>query len=221
MQGQWPLSLSPWLVFSTEISTRAAFTLWYHSVRPSESVVECSGLPTRSRAVSEFMIGLEKTKARQGVYFDIDLGTCKNAQTGISQWMCLCANDKDPKICPKWALIRLAALYGENHDCTRPLFLVINKNGAVTTQPLVAEHENSLANLLLPLAEHLQETYRALDISPGYYMGHTHSAEGGVNTAFEIKAGPLVWLLHGVAGHKLKQSPCSDISTPPMTIMNT
>ncbi|KAG1803881.1 uncharacterized protein HD556DRAFT_1484503 [Suillus plorans] len=174
--------------FSTAISTQAALTLWYRSVRPSESVVEwrvhetgqCSGLPTRSRAVSEFMIGLEKTKARQGevsqsaralllddtvflfawllvlrveealsltfesidalpderAYFDVDLGTRKNAQTGVSQRMRLCANDQDPKICPKRALIRLAALYGENHDCTGPLFLVINKNGAVTTQPL-------------------------------------------------------------------------------------
>lgn len=52
--------------------------------------------------------------------------------------MRLCANDSDPRICPKRALIRLAALYGENRDCTGALFLTINKNGAVTNQPLVS-----------------------------------------------------------------------------------
>ncbi|KAG2115308.1 uncharacterized protein F5147DRAFT_769766 [Suillus discolor] len=165
-----------------------------------------SGLPTRFHAVSKFIIGLEKTKARQGevsqsaqalllddmyclhdycmmhhslnnadrqcgivqymvflfawllvfrveealsltfeiidalpnerAYFDVDLGIHKNAQTDVSQRMHLCANDKDSKICPKRALIRLVALYGENHDCTGLLFLVINMNGTVTTQPL-------------------------------------------------------------------------------------
>ncbi|KAF9804531.1 hypothetical protein IEO21_09337 [Rhodonia placenta] len=60
--------------FSTAVSTRAALTLWYRSVRPYESVAEwrvdadgnCYGLPTRFRAVSKFMIGLEKTKAKAG-----------------------------------------------------------------------------------------------------------------------------------------------------------
>ncbi|KAF7973323.1 hypothetical protein HWV62_15573 [Athelia sp. TMB] len=61
--------------FATAVSTRAALTFWYRSVRPNESVSEwrqdmetgkCYGLPTRSRVVSEFMIGLEKTKAKAG-----------------------------------------------------------------------------------------------------------------------------------------------------------
>ncbi|KAG2737930.1 hypothetical protein P692DRAFT_20760388, partial [Suillus brevipes Sb2] len=61
--------------FSTAVSTRAALTYWYRHCRPNESVVEwrcdentgiCHGLPTRARAVSEFMIGLEKMKARSG-----------------------------------------------------------------------------------------------------------------------------------------------------------
>ncbi|KAG2047481.1 hypothetical protein BDR06DRAFT_1030837 [Suillus hirtellus] len=134
--------------FSTAISTQAALTLWYHSSMRQGSPISCcplsdflvsSGLLTRSHAVSEFMIGLEKTKARQGevsqsawalllddvhhlhnycmiqtvflfawllvlqveealsltfesidalpderAYFDVDLGTHKNAQTGVS-----------------------------------------------------------------------------------------------------------------------------------------
>ncbi|KAJ7066766.1 hypothetical protein B0H15DRAFT_764970, partial [Mycena belliarum] len=61
--------------FSTAVSTRAALTFWYRSIRPNESVSEwrvdtktgeCFGLPTRSRHVSEFMTGLEKTKAKAG-----------------------------------------------------------------------------------------------------------------------------------------------------------
>ncbi|KZP09787.1 hypothetical protein FIBSPDRAFT_685798, partial [Athelia psychrophila] len=61
--------------FSTAVSTRAALTFWYRSIRPNESTTEwrCDqktgewyGLPTRSRAVSEFMMGLEKTKAKAG-----------------------------------------------------------------------------------------------------------------------------------------------------------
>ncbi|KZP28635.1 hypothetical protein FIBSPDRAFT_927421 [Athelia psychrophila] len=61
--------------FSTAVSTRAALTYWYRSIRPNESTTEwrhdpktgeCHGLPTRSRAVSEFMMGLEKTKAKAG-----------------------------------------------------------------------------------------------------------------------------------------------------------
>ncbi|KAG0693492.1 hypothetical protein DFH29DRAFT_881407 [Suillus ampliporus] len=68
--------------FSTAVSTRAALSYWYRHCRPNESVTEwrCDettgvchetslsshGLPTRARAVSEFMIGLEKMKARSG-----------------------------------------------------------------------------------------------------------------------------------------------------------
>ncbi|GLB45891.1 hypothetical protein LshimejAT787_3600030 [Lyophyllum shimeji] len=61
--------------YSTAVSTRAALTFWYKTIRPHESVSEwrhepktgeCSGLPTRSRVVSTFMVGLEKTKAKSG-----------------------------------------------------------------------------------------------------------------------------------------------------------
>ncbi|KAF5383851.1 hypothetical protein D9615_003799 [Tricholomella constricta] len=61
--------------YATAISTRTALTFWYRTIRPNESVSEwrydsssniCYGLPTRSRRVSEFMMGLEKTKARAG-----------------------------------------------------------------------------------------------------------------------------------------------------------
>ncbi|KAJ6628166.1 hypothetical protein B0H10DRAFT_1940716 [Mycena sp. CBHHK59/15] len=61
--------------YATAVLTRAALTFWYRSIRPNESVTEwriemktseCYGLPTRSRQVSEFMTGLEKTKAKAG-----------------------------------------------------------------------------------------------------------------------------------------------------------
>ncbi|THH15350.1 hypothetical protein EUX98_g9480 [Antrodiella citrinella] len=63
--------------FATAVSTRAALTMWYRTLpsRRNESTVEwrydektgvCSGLPMRSRAVAEYMVGLEKTKARAG-----------------------------------------------------------------------------------------------------------------------------------------------------------
>ncbi|KAK7007167.1 hypothetical protein R3P38DRAFT_3325570 [Favolaschia claudopus] len=59
--------------YSTAVSARAALTYWYRTLRPNESVTEwriesgkCYGLPTRSRHVSEFMTGLEKTKAKAG-----------------------------------------------------------------------------------------------------------------------------------------------------------
>lgn len=86
-----PAQRSPCLQFATAVSIRAALTLWYRNLRPSESVVEwrvdeagtwyfrcplfpseclillpSHGLPTRSRIVSEFMIGLEKMKAKAG-----------------------------------------------------------------------------------------------------------------------------------------------------------
>ncbi|KAJ7450707.1 hypothetical protein B0H11DRAFT_1612766, partial [Mycena galericulata] len=61
--------------YSTAVSTRAAITMWYRSLRPDESLTEWRfdsvtntwrGLPTRSRHVSQFMVGLEKTKAKSG-----------------------------------------------------------------------------------------------------------------------------------------------------------
>ncbi|KAK6983889.1 hypothetical protein R3P38DRAFT_3457862 [Favolaschia claudopus] len=61
--------------YSTAVSTRAALTMWYKNIRPNESLTEWRldsvsntwrGLPTRSRQVSQFMVGLEKTKAKSG-----------------------------------------------------------------------------------------------------------------------------------------------------------
>ncbi|KAK7029300.1 hypothetical protein R3P38DRAFT_3179628 [Favolaschia claudopus] len=61
--------------YSTAVSTRAALTMWYKQLRPNESLTEWRldsitntwrGLPTRSRQVSQFMVGLEKTKAKSG-----------------------------------------------------------------------------------------------------------------------------------------------------------
>ncbi|TCD60123.1 hypothetical protein EIP91_010697 [Steccherinum ochraceum] len=61
--------------YATAVSTRAALTMWYRSIRRNESTTEwiynektgeCRGLPTRSRAVAEYMVGLEKTKRAQG-----------------------------------------------------------------------------------------------------------------------------------------------------------
>ncbi|KAJ6613828.1 hypothetical protein B0H10DRAFT_1951220 [Mycena sp. CBHHK59/15] len=60
---------------ATAVSIWAALSFWYRSIHPNESVTEwriemktseCYGLPTRSRQVSEFMTGLEKTKAKAG-----------------------------------------------------------------------------------------------------------------------------------------------------------
>ncbi|KAF8459911.1 hypothetical protein JB92DRAFT_3103257 [Gautieria morchelliformis] len=54
------------------LSIRAALTYFYKTLHPEENVTEwrvdrnlatCDGLPTRSPIVSQFMIGLEKTKA--------------------------------------------------------------------------------------------------------------------------------------------------------------
>ncbi|KAH7904816.1 hypothetical protein BJ138DRAFT_1018593, partial [Hygrophoropsis aurantiaca] len=203
--------------FSTAVSTRAALSFWYRNVRPNESVTEwrldektgqCHGLPTRSCLVSEFMIGLEKTKARSGetsqsaralmlkdiyrlhnyclnpkqnqaelrwgvirytIYlfawlmmlrieevisiefesidfvpgerecFDVHFRTRKSAQTGVLHTWRLFANDKDPKICPVRALIRLAQLYGKSTPTTGPLFLRIDKQGAIMSKaPVVS-----------------------------------------------------------------------------------
>ncbi|KAJ7583766.1 hypothetical protein C8J56DRAFT_711770, partial [Mycena floridula] len=61
--------------YSTAVSTRVTLTLWYRHVHPNETVSEWRleedtgkwrGLPTRSRKVSEYMVGLEKTKAKAG-----------------------------------------------------------------------------------------------------------------------------------------------------------
>ncbi|KAF8529976.1 hypothetical protein JB92DRAFT_3092756 [Gautieria morchelliformis] len=54
------------LQFATAVSIRAALTYFYKTLHPEENVMECYGLPTHSPIVSQFMIGLEKTKAAAG-----------------------------------------------------------------------------------------------------------------------------------------------------------
>ncbi|KII89592.1 hypothetical protein PLICRDRAFT_108342 [Plicaturopsis crispa FD-325 SS-3] len=195
--------------FSTAVSTRAALTMWYRSVRPNESVSEwrldpktdVHGLPTRSRSVSEFIMGLQKTKAKSGevsqsaraldlqdMYrlhdhclfkvgataaerrwgivryaayllawlmllrieeaihlkfesidiipgtspeYDVRLETRKSAQTGVLHAWRLHTNDQDPRVCPVRALVRIATLYGDKITPSGPLFLRVNKHGAV------------------------------------------------------------------------------------------
>ncbi|KAF8837494.1 hypothetical protein BDN67DRAFT_1013820 [Paxillus ammoniavirescens] len=198
--------------YSTAISTRAALTLWFSTLRPQERVDEwvideATGLPTRARIISEFMLGLEKMKAKSGEvsqsararmldniyqlhhhcigrdmpeaerrwgivrytmylfawmmvlridealslafenidaiprerrYFDVTMDTRKNAQTGITHFWRLWANDLDPRICPKRALIRLARVYGRTLPKTGPLFLQVNNYGAVMGKAIVS-----------------------------------------------------------------------------------
>ncbi|TCD63080.1 hypothetical protein EIP91_006036 [Steccherinum ochraceum] len=64
------------LGYSTAIAIRAALTMWYGALRPNERVDEWRqdqrdpkiwhGLPTRSREVSRFMVGLEKAHVGAG-----------------------------------------------------------------------------------------------------------------------------------------------------------
>ncbi|KAJ7023433.1 hypothetical protein C8F04DRAFT_1271362 [Mycena alexandri] len=166
--------------YSTAVSTRAALTMWYRSIRPNESLTEWRldpttntwrGLPTRSRHVSQFMVGLEKTKAKSGEvayllawlmllrideivklrfenvdkipgerrYIDVGLNTRKQNQTGLLHSWRLHANDDDPKVCPVWAFILLASLYGPEIRKSGPIFLHVSASGAVMqSQPLTA-----------------------------------------------------------------------------------
>jgi hypothetical protein len=49
----------------------------------------------------------------------------------------LYANDIDTKLCPMRALIRVSMLYRSDRDLSRPLFLRVNKQGAVSEEPVV------------------------------------------------------------------------------------
>ena len=63
--------------------------------------------------------------------------TRKNAQTGVAHIWHLWANDTDPRICPKRALIRLARIYGRDYPKTGPLFLQMNNYGVVMGKAIV------------------------------------------------------------------------------------
>nr|GAT45003.1 predicted protein [Mycena chlorophos] len=68
-------------------------------------------------------------------HFEVRLKTRKTSQTGMHTWV-LHANDSDPKICPIRALIRLARVYGDRVGFAGPLFLKVNKYGAVLQEPI-------------------------------------------------------------------------------------
>lgn len=73
-----------------------------------------------------------------GRYFDVTMDTRKNAQTDIAHFWRLWANDLDPRICPKRALIHLARVYGRTLPKTGPLFLQVNNYGAVMGKAIVS-----------------------------------------------------------------------------------
>ena len=75
-----------------------------------------------------------------GSYFDMTMETRKNAQTRVPHIWHLCANDVDPRICPKRALIRLARIYSRDYPKTGPLFLQMNKYGVVIGKAIVCLH---------------------------------------------------------------------------------
>ena len=66
----------------------------------------------------------------------------------------------------------------------------------------------------------LQLTCRISVTSPGHSTEPTPSAVVDANIASRIKVGLLIWLLLGVAGRRLKPSPCSSTFIPLMTTMS-
>ncbi|KAF7318186.1 hypothetical protein HMN09_00326800 [Mycena chlorophos] len=280
--------------FSTAVSTRAALTLWYRSLRPNESLSEWRfdevtqvwyvvpflripefsayrghlrrGLPTRSPYVSRFMMGLEKTKAKAGEishsaralrledmhrlydecimkranslagaktsrertnatqeyragvvryaayliawlmllrvdevvslefeniehipgerkYFEVRPKTRKTAQTGITHPWRLHANDKDPKICPMRAMIRLAMVYRSSGvTWSGPMFLQVTASGAIDqTRPLTSS----------VLSRALSKDLQSIGYSTWALYG-THSfRRGGCQYRVEVKGWPI------------------------------
>ncbi|KZP06356.1 hypothetical protein FIBSPDRAFT_902846 [Athelia psychrophila] len=101
--------------FPTAVSTRAALTMWYRSLRPNESTIEWSqdkvsgqwrGLPTRSRIVAEFMVGLEKTKAKAG---EISQSARALNQEDFHRMHDLCINSSQTLAEKKQGSVRYAA----------------------------------------------------------------------------------------------------------------
>lgn len=66
-----------------------------------------------------------------GDHFDLTLHERKNAQTGVSHFYPLWANDKCPELCPLRALLRLDLLYKKLNVLTGPLFLHITAQGQI------------------------------------------------------------------------------------------
>ncbi|KAF7323498.1 hypothetical protein HMN09_00131000 [Mycena chlorophos] len=262
--------------FATAVSTRAALTLFYRSLRPNESLNEWRfdevtqvwrGLPTRSLKVSRFMIGLEKTKAKAGEishsaralrledmhrlydecimkranslagaktsrertnatqeyragvvryaayllawlmllrvdevvnlefenvdhipkerkYFDVRPKTRKTAQTGITHPWRLHANDKDPRICPVRAVIRMATAYKSSSvTWSGPMFLQVTASGAIDqTRPLTSP----------VLSRALSKDLQSIGYGTWALYG-THSfRRGGCQYRVEVQRWPIV-----------------------------
>lgn len=172
-------------------------------------------------------------KGKTGDKFEVHLKTRKQAQTGVGHCFFLYANDKEQKICPVRALIRLFTLYdGEKIEKHGPLFLKVDNNGAVVqSSPMVCAFQFPL---VLPfgsdhlcnrhpvcLAVHWPLTCKALGTSLGPCMGLTPSVEVAASIASRTRHGPLTWWQHGEVGPSLKLSPCSATSTPPTTTMSS
>ena len=75
--------------------------------------------------------------------------TRKNVQTGVAHFWCLWANDADPRLCPKRALICLARIYDRDYPKTGPLFLQMNNYGVVTGKAIVCPVYQVLLVLIL------------------------------------------------------------------------
>nr|GAT42317.1 predicted protein [Mycena chlorophos] len=282
--------------FSTAVSTRAALTLWYRSLRPNESLNEWRfdevteiwsvslidlahewllmdillldrrGLPTRSPFVARFMVGLEKTKAKSGEishsaralrledmhrlyerciaipandlanaktdrerdiatqayrsgviryaayllawlmllrvdevvnlefenvdhipkerkYFDVRPKTRKTAQTGVGHPWRLHGNDKDPRICPVRAMMRLAMVYDSSGVAwSGPMFLQVTAAGAIDqARPLTSS----------VLSRGLTKDLQKLGYGAWALYG-THSfRRGGCQYRVEVKGWPI------------------------------
>ncbi|KAJ7254549.1 hypothetical protein C8J57DRAFT_1236789 [Mycena rebaudengoi] len=127
--------------YSTAVSSRAALTMWYRSIRPNESLTEWrldpgsntwprenqgeirrsvirrSGIIRYVAYLLAWLMLLRIDEVIKLQFENIDkivgerLNTRKSAQTGLLHSWRLFANDDDPKICPVRGLILLATLY--------------------------------------------------------------------------------------------------------------
>ena len=145
-----------------------------------------------------------------GEYFEVGLKTWKSAQFGVLHTWRLYANDLDVKMCPMRALIHVAMLYGDR-DLSGPLFLKVNKQGAVSEEPVVhftLFNPLSLTadNIYLIKTNNILSHALTTDLqSLGYKSwGPTPSVEVDASTGSDTKTGLWLWLLHGVVGARLR-----------------
>ncbi|KAJ7171864.1 hypothetical protein C8R43DRAFT_1146423 [Mycena crocata] len=102
-------------LYATAVSARAALTFWYRSICPNESVTEwridsrtgeCFGLPTRARHVSEFMTGLEKTKAKAG---EVSVSARALSLSDMHNLYDLCFRPNATSAEIRWGIVRYTA----------------------------------------------------------------------------------------------------------------